>query len=315
MQYLYIHDNDIVGPIPSNIGDAQYLQQLSAFNNDLTGPLPLSLRNCSYLQTILVKNNRLTGHLNDVFTSSGDSIFTLLQAIDISQNRFSGVFPDAVFSLVNIRYIAATGGCFHGAIPSSVCESSTLETLVLEGLHSGRECRRPIWNPFALKPAYISSSKGSTIPTCIWELPNLKTLHLTGNLLEGTIPDPPNIFSLSDLSLAYNTLEGSIPLSLRKSPLRKLDLSHNRLSGTCDDLNTEGYISAQQSQQSVKLSLSVNRLSGHVPKNVKRVFLISIFLLVICLIAGTLINFLAETLNRRHIHVGPTVSTIHSSFS
>jgi len=268
-QYIYIHGNDITGPLPSSIGDARYLQQLSAYNNDLTGTLPYSLRNCSSLQTILFKNNRLTGDLNDVFTSTGDSIFALLQAIDISQNRFSGAFPDAIFSLVNIRYVAATGGCFRGPIPSSVCESSTLETIVLEGLHSGKECRRSIWNPFALKPAYIPSSKGSTIPACTWDLPNLKTLHLTGNLLEGTIPDPPGIISLTDLSLAYNTLEGSIPLSLRKSPLHKLDLSHNRLSGTCDELNTEGYISAEQSQQPVKLSLSVNRLSGHVPKSVK----------------------------------------------
>ena len=80
-------------------------------------------------------------------------------------------------------YFALTKGCYDygGDLPSEICHATALQSLVLEGLQAGAECNTLFWDPLGiLNRAYLTTDRTATgtIPACIWDLPNLKTLHL-----------------------------------------------------------------------------------------------------------------------------------------
>lgn len=90
-------------------------------------------------------------------------------------------------------------------------------------------------------------------------------MSLASNGLSGSIPALEQYHNLTHLDLSYNRLTGTIPDKLQSSPsLLSLNLRSNRFSGNID--STAGLVFAyNMSQQGVRLTLSVNRLSGDIP--------------------------------------------------
>ena len=115
-------------------------------------------------------------------------------------------------SLCVHSYFAITKGCYDGDLPSEVCGASGLKSLVLEGVQAGEECNTAFWDPLGLlNRAYVGSGGSlGTIPACLWDMPQLETLHLSGNMLTGSLPSGPSaaLLSLRDLSLSFNELTG-----------------------------------------------------------------------------------------------------------
>jgi Leucine-rich repeat (LRR) protein len=263
---LYLHGNYFSGTIPLNICRAAAIRQVSLFNNFLTGTIP-PLAQCATIQTILFQNNRFSGQPGtafEVFNVPGTKYnnFTLLQAIDLSDNDFTGTIPKQIFTLPNILFVAIVGGCFKGDLPREICNATTLNTLVLEGLRSGEKCRNDFYDPWHVlsNRVYRTSTVGGTIPSCIWNLTHLQTLYLSGNLIEGSIPHTVSIpSSLVRLSLSYNKLTGTLSHTLLKHSYQYLDLEHNRLTGTSERL-----VIAPDMRNETHVTLSVNRLSGHI---------------------------------------------------
>ena len=97
---------------------------------------------------------------------------------------------------------------------------------------------------------------GGSLPICLFQLPNITTLHFSGNGFTGSIPS--NIIlsdTLTSLSLSHNVLTGSIPLQIQLKRWSSIDLSYNRLSGTLQpSFASNGSI-----------DLDNNRLSGDIP--------------------------------------------------
>jgi Leucine-rich repeat (LRR) protein len=188
--------------------------------------------------------------------------FSLLQVVDLSDNDFTGTIPRQIFQSPRILFVAIVGGCFHGNFPLEICNATSLKALVLEGLRSGRHCREDFWDPLSViaNRVYRTSTVGKKLPKCIWNLTNLETLYLSGNLMEGSIPETQSLpSSLVRLSLSYNKLTGTIPKILQRQPFEYFDLEHNRLTGTSEDI----HISAER-YNDTQVTLSVNRLSGHI---------------------------------------------------
>jgi hypothetical protein len=115
----------------------------------------------------------------------------------------------------------------------------------------------------------VTTSLGS-VPPCLWNLANLKVLHLSGNGITGTLP--ANIkASFSDVRMGYNKLSCTLVTWL--GTLKVLDLSYNRIQGTLDHLNSFG---SSYPTSETSLKMNNNLLSGTFSSNLTRLTNVSI---------------------------------------
>jgi hypothetical protein len=94
------------------------------------------------------------------------------------------------------------------------------------------------------------------IPSCIFNMPNLEYLSLSGNNLIGSLSRDLAIMPpLQMLDLSHNRLTGSIPTMLFNQGFSSLDLSFNRFTGTIPENVSDMFY----------FNLQVNLLSGTLP--------------------------------------------------
>jgi hypothetical protein len=178
--------------------------------------------------------------------------------------------------------LAVGVNCFsiHESISDAICAAKQMTTLILDGLQTAPACRG---SPMISIPALHYNPGTYTIPTtelaasipkCIFQLPQLEVLQMSGNGLVGNIDLAAEGVMLSpqltNLVLAHNYLTGPINVQIqRQSRWMKLDLSFNKFSGTLlSDMH--------MSNSAVNLSLGVNRLSGDIPSGLLALTNISI---------------------------------------
>lgn len=255
---LDLSANQLVGTIPKYIGKLQNLQVLYLQSNQLTGSIPKTIANLTQLEALLLQKNDLVGPLTGVFDANTQHNLTIIQ---ISENHLTGDFPDDIFYLSNLQTLVAVVNCFHGSLPACICDATSLVTIALDGLQSAATCQQKIMP--LISNAYVTQHRLlGGIPSCLFELPKLYALHLSGNGLSGSLPKDVNISpSLKSLSLSNNILTGSIPKAFQEKTWTMFDLSFNHLSG---DLKTS--FAAMPSNGS--LSLQTNRLSGKIPDTI-----------------------------------------------
>lgn len=300
---LALNHNAIQGSIPSFIF-TQYsnLQILSVLNNELTGSLPFT--------DIYVHNNRSNVPLNDSVYGYTTS---LLLNLDISNNYLTGTFPSIIFFLFPyLHSFLANNNCFDlnnlfGTFQNSsivgyssnatdplICQATSLSQIAMDGLSSNPQCRTFVFSTIMSKRirTYFVSLPltPNTIPPCIFSLPQILSIHLSGNGLVGTIPSL-NVYggdnndvnisttgsfisqSLIELALSYNRLSGTIPESIQlHGNWKYLDLSYNKLSGKILPDN-KWYLN---NGALTDLYLEVNRLSDIVPSNLLNLEVVSI---------------------------------------
>jgi len=254
LQYLELQNNHFHGTIPASYGDLSSLLWLSLQNNTLSGVIPRELNNLDQLSFLSLRINSLTGTIPTAFSQlpalaelllehnklSGD-IHNLvdhttqlnLQTIQLNDNLLTGTIPSAVFQLPQLLTFAAVSNCFSGPLPTTLCSADSLRSLVLDGMTSAESCHRNLF-PGVSQSYSLVRSFGGSVPPCLFTLPNITTLHLSGNEFTGTLPNTAFSSSLIDLSLSHNRLHGTIPLHIQSTEWYCLDLSYNQLSGTLD---------------------------------------------------------------------------------
>lgn len=236
LRQLYVNNNIFSGTLPE-ISEASALQFVYLNNNALTGTIPV-LKKLFRLQAFEAQHNKLSGSLDGVFdfdrndTSSSissngtenirnDTNFTLsyipsaLSIIQLSSNQLTGTIPVAIFELPLIRTFAVVSNCFHGPLPvDAMCSSLTIQSLLLDGLHSATSCRNPVLGGLIPDVYQLGGSRtgvklSNQLHPCFFSMPHLHTLHMSGNGLTGTIPDIyPNHTGILDLALSHNRLTG-----------------------------------------------------------------------------------------------------------
>jgi hypothetical protein len=190
-----------------------------------------------------------------------------LQTIDISINALSGTLPQELFQLPQLTSVAAGENCFDikASFTNQICQGRNLTLLFMNGLETAPSCRinrfikYPINIPNASHPFYpttytLIQSGFIPIPQCLFSLPNLQVLFLSGNAFTGNLEYLETLpANLTKLVLAHNYLNGSIPSVIQtRTSWQKLDLSFNRFNGT---LSPDMWLNPS----SASLALAVNR--------------------------------------------------------
>ncbi|ESR50768.1 hypothetical protein CICLE_v10033594mg, partial [Citrus x clementina] len=266
LNYLDFPHNQLQGSLPSDLGfTLPNLERLNVGGNQFTGPIPASISNASNLMRLTIPMNGFSGkvpslenlhklqwvsfYLNHLGNGKKDDLefvnslvnASRLELLQISDNNFGGMLPEAVGNLsTRLRILIVGNNQLFGNFPNRLRNLVNLELLHLGG------------NQFT-----------GRIPGSIGDLHKLQTLWLLGNKFWGEIPSSiGNLTSLAILDFAENMLEGNIPSSLGKCQnLILLDLSNNNLSGT---IPTEVI---GLSSLSIYLDLSQNHLNGPLPSN------------------------------------------------
>lgn len=229
---LDLSDNNLVGTLPSQLGDLPQLQTLNLTRNTLSGALPTTLGALTRLQTLDLSENQLSGAL-----PAQIGALTALQTLNLSNNAFTGTLPAGLTALPQLRTLDLSTNQFGGTLPATLGNMSALQVLALNH------------NQFS-----------GALPAQLGNLTGLQRLILADNALSGTIPSQlGNLNQLTYLVLTGNDLSGSIPPALGNlSQLTVLMLNRNRLTGT---------IPAQLSNLTnlFEVWLDSNALTGAVP--------------------------------------------------
>ncbi len=258
LSQLLLYENQFAGNIPTSYTHLTRLVVLDVSYNRLTGTVPPLVNELQFLEELFTENNQLVGNLQSFLNIS--SVLRLVN-IDISDNQFTGSLPDTLFHYtLALQSFAACRNCLDGSIPSSICSLNNLESLSLDGLTTSNNCKSLIFGDNPYFNGFVASHYISgTIPSCLYEIPSLQLLHISGNSLTGSIPTGLNLSAvLTDLSLSHNALRGTIPEEIQERQWMNLDLSYNKFTGTLS--NSFASIPCDG-----ELKLQVNRLSGNIP--------------------------------------------------
>ena len=197
--------NNLVGAIPSVVGDLSSLKELVLISNQLAGRIPPEIGNLSSLEDLNLFSNQLTGAIPPEIANLSN-----LESLALNFNQLTGSIPPEIGNLSSLEDLALNRNQLTGSIPSKTGGLSSLKRLDLS------------YNKLT-----------DSIPPGIDSLLSLEWLNLRDNQLTGAIP--PEIGSLSSLerlSLYGNKLAGAIPPEIGSlSSLKRLDLSYNKLTG------------------------------------------------------------------------------------
>ena len=205
LQLLDLSNNGLTGSLPESLGNLAKLQSLYLYNNGLTGSLPESLGNLAQLRQLRISNNLLSSDVRSLLSNKMIALESMdlssnyfigpvptlnaskLLQFDISNNAFTGAIPELFFALPELKNFSASLNCISRVLPSLICDSSSLEELLLCGLHQSDRC--------------ASDEKGDVeLPACVWNMNSLKRLYLAGNGYMGNMENF-NLTNIVELSI------------------------------------------------------------------------------------------------------------------
>ena len=105
---LNLSDNLLSGEIPFEIGNLINLISIDFSQNQFTGEIPSEIFNLINLESLNLSDNQLTGEISFAISdlinlsgivTTGHMSITTYPALDLSENKFSGAFPESLCSL------------------------------------------------------------------------------------------------------------------------------------------------------------------------------------------------------------------------
>jgi hypothetical protein len=130
----------------------------------------------------------------------------------------------------------------------------------MDGLHASSLCSTKLFSTDSQAAYTNAKSVHGHIPSCLFNLPYITVLHLSGNNLYGSLPALSNISdSLLSLILANNELVGNVPPIFWSHPFYYLDLSFNRFNGLLDASHIPRHFHRQYQNISARIKASVTR--------------------------------------------------------
>ncbi|CAH8345974.1 unnamed protein product [Eruca vesicaria subsp. sativa] len=279
LQVLKLSNNRFSGSLPNNLlkGDSLLLTTLDLSGNNLSGPVSSIMS--TTLHTVDLSSNSLTGELplltgscvlldlsNNQFEGNLTrwSKWENVEYLDLSQNRFTGSFPDVIPQLLRANHLNLSYNNLTGSLPDHI----------------------PTHYPKLGVLDISSNSLEGSIPSALLSMPTLEEIHLQNNGMIGNIgPLPSSGSRIRVLDLSHNHFDGDLPGVLGSlTSLQVLNLAANNFSGSFPDsmndmvsLNSldvsqnhlTGPLPSNLSRSVVAFNVSYNDLSGTVPENLR----------------------------------------------
>ena len=261
--YLNLATNSLTGSIPTTTGNMTALMYLYLGYNDLTGGIPTEVSNLSNLLTLNFVGNQLSGSIPKEIGS-----MTGLLQLELAWNELGSEIPVELGGMASLRNMVLIGNNLEGSIPTSLGGLSNLEWLMLYDNQLNGNIPPAIGSLSNLTTLYLQNNQFSgSIPPELGSLPNLEQLYLNNNILTGSIPEQiGSLANLNYLILNDNQLSGSIPTGLGSLvKLNTMNLSNNQLSGSIPI--SFGSLTSLQG-----LYLDRNNLTGNIPTEIGNIY-------------------------------------------
>ena len=231
-----LENNNLMGTIPTGLGNLANLKELFFYKNQLSGAIPTDLGNLSNLTYLDLADNQLSG----VIPVELGNLTNLLK-LNLSTNQLSGVIPAQLGDLSNLIRLYLAENQLSGPIPADLGKLTKLWQLYLQTNRLTGPIPPALRLLTDLKILYLQGNElTGPIPANLGMLENLTHLYLHANQLSGPIPvEFGNLSSMKYLYLYANRLSGPIPVSITNlTNLIRLKLLWNGLYSTNAALDT-----------------------------------------------------------------------------
>jgi hypothetical protein len=114
---VQLTNNNLSGPIPSELGDLAGLLLLFLGSNDLNGGIPATLGQLTNLEDLVLDSNQLTGPIP---SELGD--LANLNVLWLQSNQLSGAIPPTLGQLDNVQDLQLDSNQLNGIVPLSVAQ-------------------------------------------------------------------------------------------------------------------------------------------------------------------------------------------------
>ena len=151
---LQLHENNLTGMLPPELGNFAWLQALYLQGNTLTGAIPTALGNLTRLQELRLNENSLAGAIPSALGK-----LTQLQVLLLNDNFLAGAIPSELGNLTQLEYLNLNNNMLTGMLPRSLMQLDSLKSFHF----GGQELCAPRDDEFQ---AWLSSIPDVDGPTC-----------------------------------------------------------------------------------------------------------------------------------------------------
>ncbi|CAN6926435.1 unnamed protein product, partial [Brassica oleracea] len=258
LTYLDLSNNNssnmtIVGDIPSSIGYLNQLTTLSVYKNKLNGSLPITLLTLTELSYLVLSVNQFTGTVPHNITS-----LSKLRIFDSSNNAFTGTLPSSLFTIPSIDYFNLSNNQLNGILElGNISSPPKLQVMLLELFEY--HFSYIFTNLVRLRLSHYNA-QGPIDISIFSHLKWLEVLDLF-YLNTTTTIDLNDILSYFKW-LRWLDLSGNHVSATNKSPVSDLPLLYKLHLSGCSITEFPEFVKSQNIE---RLDISNNKIKGQVP--------------------------------------------------
>jgi Leucine-rich repeat (LRR) protein len=233
VEYVYLDRNKFTSPLNASFFESLvHLREIDLSDNYLEGELDLNLLfEHEYLHVIDLSNNNFTGEFPETIQSNN-----VLSHLSLQGNKFDGSIPSTIYSLSKLTHLDLQANAFTGDLPVELDKLSALTLLFLGG--NSVKPRIPPLNLLSnLRQLSLTDMNLTAFPDWIDYMKKIELLDMSYNNISGAIDESIwNLPNLKYLILNDNKLAGAVPESDGDKKLMFLALHHNALTGDADNV-------------------------------------------------------------------------------